>query len=456
MPGQNFQELTLYEAVHAETTALNQQINDTSITTEPQEGSVLSALAQVELQNLYKTSNPAPSPKEHTDDAANIIYINGLPIVVIADGAFGSSPIPPQIICNTFLPEILPAYVQRLSAGEDPVVVTEVLLREVNQRAVQLNSEYAAKAGAQLTFSFAITYEHEGQIKLATRGTGSDLIVIRRAEQQIYETARAAINLCHPDDVERILSQDQHVPSQKQFLPGNRFETIDEITARNPVSVTALQSGDQIIALSDGAFEFLPLEFTSEARDDETALIKRTLSEASNVIEPANLFAKNIEARDTKVRASAQQHYRLGDDAVCAMATVPALEKRAQIIAKAKEDYAEFFPRYKEKIAHTLEEKYPWGLRIFNCRHVGRREAVCAAIRSANTIEDVQAILSSQSALCSGAQIAAVSETVLSSRWSTQEHLKNIFKANSKYVKAIESAQVEAESFLRDVPSLRR
>lgn len=394
-------------------------------TRQPNSDSPVAGLASITFQNLY--ISPRPSVKEQTDDAGQLLYINGLPTVVIADGAFGSNCQPPQTLCNELLPALLPDYAQRLTEGEDPTTVMQDLLKMVNEKATVLDIEYRAHGNAMFTFSCAIAYiNEEGETKLASIGTGSDLIAVYRPAQREaaarYIQARSAVNFCLPGAVDPICAGEAHVPHQKQFLPalsappGGQQTTeviqhkIKALLDTHPVTVLDLQPGDQLVACTDGVIDGLgaaiqctaPLSSASASTSDlEEIPISRNFTATGNGIAPEQLFQTAANTYATMFAANPQDSY--GDDALLMVATVPTEQQQKTIQARARMK-DEVFSAYKEVIAARLEALYPWRPSLFSFfsfghHHHNRRVAVCAAIRGAATKEQITAILQHQTKL---------------------------------------------------------
>ncbi len=284
----------------------------------------LSSLVQIVTDNLY--AGPINlDMKAETDDAGACVFIEGLPSVVIADGAFGSPSAPPQAICNELFSELAPRYIKRLSAGEEePQAILAALLHEIDQR---IRANYQ---GAQLTLAFALSFvdQKTGEQKVAAMGCGSDIIAIYRPEEQRYIAIKSAYNHIYQED-KPVIEQDgsKAIPHNKEFLPLRRNAVLQ---GDGTCVVMPLQEGDQLVCLSDGALDFLPLLITFEDIDgSDECRVKRDLSQELR-FQPEDLYECCKQARKERTFQQCS-----GDDLLILSATIPSMETRKKIILKS-------------------------------------------------------------------------------------------------------------------------
>ena len=410
---------------------------------KPAESSVLADLGSIELQNFFKTTSAAGAIETQTRDAGSVMYINGLPTLVIADGETDANSEPPHLLCNTFLPAMLPSYVKRLTDGEAPFTVMQALLTAVNTKAHELQKTYQVNFGAAFTFSCAICYQHNDELKVAAIGVGSDMLLIYRRDS--YLSLRAAVKTCDTDELADILNGKSARPHLTQTLPSH---DIDQIIHDNPVSTFTLEANDQLLALSDGVFSFLQVDIESCPSHKNIALIKHRL--ACDTITPENLFAYQATIAeqffdDNKTRPG----FCIGDDALIIRASVPSDTQRLAINAQALLDYQARFIAYQTHLCQTLKREYPYLPRLFGRHHNDRREAVCQAIERASGFNDVQKILSNQQAIftLSASAVASLPDA-LERRWSDPSQLVHPPSSDSLYKKAIDATQTDNEDTL--------
>lgn len=326
--------------IHSET--LNIEANpDATGVYAPEVTSVLHEMAGIQTGNLFKQEVKRPNVKVETDDAAAVFYVDGLPCIAAADGALGSHSAPPQYICKTFMAEKLPGLVAALKAGGDPDGVMKGFLKEVNTQGKLLSTAYQYTGGAQFTFSCAVSYEVDGVIHVAAIGSGDVLIAIKR-EHAGYETLRAAEYVLPRETVVQIAqSAAKKLPDAppKQFLPAMAHgESTEAILQGATVARAVLKPGDTLLALTDGATNFLPNtfasgEFTAEAGK---GFLRVSLAAAANEISVEGISAACITARDAFIQSTGQGWGKAGDDYVVAHAVVPGLQTRNAILKSSK------------------------------------------------------------------------------------------------------------------------
>lgn len=295
---------------------------------QSQETDPLYNQARISFANLYASSTA--SAKEATDDAASISYINGLPVIVIADGALGSNPHAPQKICNEFLTQLLPGYTLRLTDEEDPNDVMQALLQTVNKFVTELNTQSDEfMHNVRLSFACAICYYADQARRLSCIGVGSDMIAVYRDGR--YLTVKPAENIVANDQVTAIIEKQQAIPHQKVLLPNTDLENIQCHTI-------TLEENDVIVGLTDGSFEFiedLSLVTKPIVNSDQT-IIERGLPETLDII-PENLFTHCHRLFSAKKYSMINQTepYHFGDDALIAMARIPEEKILQQIQSKS-------------------------------------------------------------------------------------------------------------------------
>ncbi len=450
---------TCPETVHAETINIGLEAEEKWFI-QPKNESLLKNYASVEINNLYEpaVTSCREITKTRTDDAGNIIFIDGLPSLVIADGAYGSNSEPPQILCNDILPRILPTYVSQLSLGKDPQIVMQALLQTVNEKSNELNVQYGAKGGAQFTFSCAISYTDymdAEKTKVASIGVGSDMIMLYRKPKKSdiggsvpyspYFPIRAAENLCSPDMKENIQNFLESVPHQKQFLPAFNKSEISALM-RQKVIIVPLETDDQLIGLSDGAFDGFDkaeyMERIISGNDTDGFCVSRAFREDAHIC-PENLFDENAYIiREQSVKENSKGK---GDDAILIKAFIPD-ETRRNAINKASLNF------YKDRIITILDKNYLEGCGLFH-HHRNRCLQVCKAIAKATSTQQVALILMNQKSMASVMEQAVfmpLGNTILEERWSKQ--VKNKFTKTSGYQKAIQLAREELDNITRVSP----
>lgn len=413
----------------------------------PPQGATIEGYAQSTVGNLYQQDPENPSEKTAIDDVGGAIYIDGLPTIFIADGAFGTNPAFGDYICHQFLPSILPQYVSRLTKGEDASIVMQDLLVAVNQEAFNKKEAYNIDGYDQsrTTFSCAISYKDstDSRLKVASIGVGSDMLMIYRNGH--YIPLRPAENLTQGNPVfndgtrvageydyshiDSILSGKSACPNLKCFLPVDPTRLQVELSPK--VYVQDLQEQDQLVGLSDGAFEFLPQQRTSRnfsGKENETGrIIERSLE--ADAPSPENLFSKNQQRHPKEARK--------GDDAILLTAKVPSQMQQEKIRA------ASTFEGYKKEVITILEKNYPWRPALFGHHHHERLVAVCQAIRGAQSPLDVAVILKNQ---CDRLDSNSHSPTpihsnLLEARWGLTIKNKPLVGQTSGYQNAIELAR---------------
>ncbi len=285
--------------------------------------------ARISFANLYASNTP--SAKEATDDAASISYIEGLPAIAVADGAFGSDSRAPQQVCNEVLTQLLPHFTLRLTEGQDPNSVMQTLLQQINTFATKLNTQPSGFMGnVNFTFACAICYYTEQELRLSCIGVGSDIIAVYRDNH--YITVKPAENIVSNNRVTAIIEKQETIPHQKIFLPSTSLENIS-------CNTITLKEEDVIIGLTDGSFEFLEdlTLITRPITDRDQTIIERRLPETLNVT-PENLFTHCHELfnREKQIMADQVAPYRFGDDALIAIAHIPNKEISKQILSMSQ------------------------------------------------------------------------------------------------------------------------
>lgn len=386
----------LAQSVHAESISLSDPTAANLQAYFPACETVLADQVTIHAQNLFRNKAQQPSAKEFTDDAAHVVYINGLPSVLIADGAFGSHHEPPQLFCNEIVPRYLPSVIEKLStSGSDIHAVMREFFVAVNHEAETLATSYEHKGCAQFTFACALTYEDPdtGEMAVASVGTGSDAIAVYR-EGMGYRMLYRPVNLCHGTELDDLLSGGKQIPHSKIFLPLRDF-SVDDIFMVD-VMRHDLQPRDQLVAMTDGVFDGVGLERSKGAfyTDQKLVGILRSIPEDCD-LKPSGF----IKAADDAVnRAISNGAHRAGDDALYVNAVLPTAEKRNEIIAHAQVD-ATALVALKEGLIKTLKSKCPYRPSLFmrmrwGHHHEADKQALISRLEKAYTQSHVKTMLS--------------------------------------------------------------
>ena len=285
-------------------------------------GDGLNEFAFAHTGTFYTSNTPGTVPKEQTDDAMIAGYNDGLPFMVLADGAYGSN-------------AQLTHQVVRIIADRLPVLIANIqdiqantggeLLDKKNTiiaNFIQQISEVAKKLGGQanecqfnLGVQFAYTNPH-GDKKIIAFGLGDGLLAVYRHETASYETLKPAENLASlagesADEVQAIVSGEIPVPNHQQMLP---LMGIDRYQASH-VEVD-YKEGDMMLGLVDGAYEHLPIRITAKTVDGGRTVFSSSLSvpELRGVL-PGQLAERCKEANQTRL-AHLDEEVRSAEDAV--------------------------------------------------------------------------------------------------------------------------------------------
>ncbi|OGT46836.1 MAG: hypothetical protein A3E82_05435 [Gammaproteobacteria bacterium RIFCSPHIGHO2_12_FULL_38_11] len=229
------------------------------------ENSVLAQmnLGEIRAANLWKSNRK--SSKENMDDMACIVYHDGLPTIIAADGAFGCEAQHIHFITTEIIPAILTTFISKLSIAKSEAekkAVLESIFKAINKAVLQ---QYGL-ATASFVFSLAMIYQDKltGEIKVAGFGTGDVTIVARKqtGEVDVLKPAQRIIDI-HSAYL-KFLAQfnDADIvpvppPHQKQFLPLEPKDNIDEVVKQIHCFDRPIEEGIEIFCFSDGVLELL-------------------------------------------------------------------------------------------------------------------------------------------------------------------------------------------------------
>jgi|GEM_PF-5824534 len=335
----------------------------------------------------------ADDPPDHYPGAARVIWINGLPSVVMADAeiCFRSDSVPGKL-CD-WISTILPAFVDRLQQdGANYEAIMQELLLAVKAEMPRLQLSHLwgpiAAEPQVFTFSCAIVWRDPAtdSLKATCIGLGTDLIAIYRGQSGRYDIIKPALSAMIVNQIE-------------------------------------IEAGDQLLALSQGAYRYLGHELDVQ-------------------VLPAHLFSENKKKRREIVGDA-----MVGEGLVLARARVPSAANELQIQAHS-------LSALKAATVNVMQFYYPYCHRLFGRHHNQRRDAVCAAIQRAESYETLHAILLNQFNLSQGLEQQELSEAMLDPRWS--QSAQNPFSPGSFYKRAIKEAynNLQSEEREQDKPPL--
>lgn len=270
--------------------------------TDPNKDAVLSpqnlplknmGLGAMRIANLFKTNEENLGIKNETDDAGCIVYHDGLPIYIAADGALRCCQAENvRNIATQVIPGIIVKYISELSetASDNDIGRRNILEKIFKEIHARVSEEYFDAANnASFVFSAAITYqEKSGATKLICFGNGDVTVALRRTNGNI-SVEKPAQRLVHNDTSSRQFlnryNVDDTIPvplgHHKQFLPVERISTLDDIAKQIFCSnAVAVQPGDKVILATDALLDTAPCKIKKKTTINDAMLVD---------LEPADL-----------------------------------------------------------------------------------------------------------------------------------------------------------------------